>query len=64
MTGVQTCALPILPKRNEKNLLEDVPSDVREAMTMHLVGSIDEALGWALEGTPATSVAALVGDLG
>jgi ATP-dependent Lon protease len=37
----------ILPKRNEKNLLEDVPPSVREAMTFHLVESIPEALDLA-----------------
>ncbi len=33
-----------LPKRNEKNLLEDVPMAVRESLTVHLVDSIDEIL--------------------
>ncbi len=37
----------ILPKRNEKNLLEDIPPSVREAMTFHLVESIPEALDLA-----------------
>ena len=42
--GVKTV---ILPKRNEKNLLEDIPSSMREAMTFHLVESIPEALDLA-----------------
>ena len=33
-----------LPRRNEKNLLEDVPKAVREGLTVHLVDSIDEIL--------------------
>jgi ATP-dependent Lon protease len=43
--GVRTV---LLPRRNEKNLLEDVPSEVRQVMTVHLVDSIDEVLGAAL----------------
>jgi ATP-dependent Lon protease len=39
----------VLPRRNEKNLREDVPVEVREAMTFHLVDAIDEALDLALE---------------
>jgi len=37
----------ILPKRNEKNLLEDVPQAVRESMTFHLVDTIAEVIGLA-----------------
>ena len=54
----------ILPKRNEKNLLEDVPPEVRAGLTVHLVGSVDEALAWALEAAPADTTAALVGGRG
>jgi len=43
--GVRTV---ILPKRNEKNVLEDVPRSVREAMTFHLVESVTEAIHHAL----------------
>jgi ATP-dependent Lon protease len=39
----------ILPHRNEKNLLEDVPQAAREGMTFHLVDSIDQVLDLALE---------------
>ncbi len=39
--GVRTI---VLPRRNEKNLLEDVPEDVRAALTFHLVESIEDAL--------------------
>jgi ATP-dependent Lon protease len=39
----------ILPRRNEKNLLEDVPKLLRESMTFHLVDSVEEALDLALE---------------
>jgi ATP-dependent Lon protease len=39
----------ILPKRNEKNLIEDVPAQVREGMTFHLVDTVDQVLNLALE---------------
>jgi len=44
--GVRTV---ILPRRNEKNLLEDVPKLLRETMTFHLVDSVEEVLDLALE---------------
>jgi ATP-dependent Lon protease len=44
--GVRTV---ILPRRNEKNLLEDVPKRLRETMTFHLVDSVEEVLDLALE---------------
>src|SRR6267378_8085637 len=44
--GVSTV---ILPRRNEKNLLEDVPKLLRESMTFHLVDSVEEVLDLALE---------------
>jgi ATP-dependent Lon protease len=44
--GVRTV---ILPRRNEKNLREDVPAVVRDVMTFHLVDSIPEALGVAFD---------------
>ncbi|HEY5726378.1 MAG TPA: endopeptidase La, partial [Methylomirabilota bacterium] len=44
--GVRTI---ILPSRNEKNLLEDVPDDARKGMTFHLVESIDQVIRLALE---------------
>jgi len=49
--GVRTI---VLPRRNEKNLLEDVPREVRDAMTFHLVDSAAEAVSLALE-EPATA---------
>ena len=39
----------IIPKRNEKNLIEDVPAQAREGMTFHLVDSVDQVLNLALE---------------
>ncbi len=42
----------ILPKRNEKNLLEDVPQAVRDSMTFHLVESIPEVIGLVLAEPP------------
>src|SRR5712691_3253384 len=44
--GVRTV---VLPRRNEKNLLEDVSREVRDAMTFHLVESASEAVSLALE---------------
>ena len=44
--GVRTV---ILPRRNEKNLLEEVPTRLRETMTFHLVDSVGEVLDLALE---------------
>ena len=44
--GVRTI---VLPSRNEKNLLEDVPREIREAMTFHLVDTADQVLSVALE---------------
>src|SRR5881296_2449676 len=44
--GIRTL---ILPRRNEKNLMEDVPAVVRHAMTFHLVDSIPEVLRVAFE---------------
>ena len=38
----------ILPERNRADL-EDVPDDVREAMTFHPVMTVEEALDVALE---------------
>ena len=48
--GVRTV---ILPRRNEKNLMEDVPAVVRHAMTFHLVDSIPEVLRVAFEDVPS-----------
>jgi len=39
----------ILPQRNEKHLLEDVPRDAREGMSFRLVDSVDQVLDLALE---------------
>jgi ATP-dependent Lon protease len=39
----------ILPKRNEKSLIEDVPAQVREGLTFHLVDTLDQVLNLALE---------------
>jgi ATP-dependent Lon protease len=50
--GVRTV---ILPRRNEKNLLEDVPASIREVMTFHLVDSIPEALQAALGDVPSAA---------
>ena len=47
--GVRTI---ILPRRNEKNLLEDVPAEVRSRMKFHLVDSAAEVIRLALEESP------------
>jgi ATP-dependent Lon protease len=46
----------ILPKDNEKDLPE-VPEEVRNAMNINLVETIDEVIALALEEQPATAVA-------
>jgi ATP-dependent Lon protease len=40
----------IVPERNEADL-DDVPADVRNQMTFHIVGSVDQVLALALEPT-------------
>jgi ATP-dependent Lon protease len=47
----------ILPERNRADL-DDVPEEVRDAMTFHPVMTIDEVLELALEPAPATAIAA------
>jgi ATP-dependent Lon protease len=42
----------ILPRQNEKALLEEVPAEVRRAITVHLVGSVAEVLRLALTEPP------------
>jgi ATP-dependent Lon protease len=42
----------ILPKANEPDL-DEVPKEVREALHIHLVSRVDEALALALEARPA-----------
>jgi ATP-dependent Lon protease len=46
----------ILPERNRGDL-DDVPEEVREAMTFHPVIGVDEVLELALEPAPATALA-------
>src|SRR3989449_587392 len=48
--GIRTV---LLPKRNAKNLIEDVPLRVRAEMTIHLVDSVPDVLRLALEDAPA-----------
>jgi ATP-dependent Lon protease len=42
----------ILPRQNEKALLEDVPEDVRAGLTVHLVSTLAEVLRIALPDAP------------
>jgi ATP-dependent Lon protease len=56
--GVRTV---ILPRRNEKSLLEDVPQAVRDVMTFHLVDAIPQVLEAALDEVPTLSGPALTG---
>jgi ATP-dependent Lon protease len=53
--GIRTV---LLPGRNAKNLVEDVPAAVREEMTIHLVDSVSDVLRLALEDVPAWPEAA------
>src|SRR3989442_1379235 len=48
--GIRTV---LLPRRNEKNLLEDVPARVRDEMTFHLVDLAPDVVRLALEDVPA-----------
>jgi ATP-dependent Lon protease len=56
--GVRTL---ILPRRNEKSLMEDVPAAVRDVMTIHLVDSIPEVLAAALDELPTLREVELTG---
>src|SRR6202012_2902924 len=47
----------VMPERNPGHL-DDVPQEVRDAMTFHFAMTIDEVLAAALEGAPAPSAAA------
>jgi ATP-dependent Lon protease len=47
----------ILPERNRADL-DDVPGEVRDAMTFHPVMTIDEVIDLALEPAPASALAA------
>ncbi|PYM17373.1 MAG: endopeptidase La [Candidatus Rokuibacteriota bacterium] len=49
--GVRTL---ILPRRNERNLVEDVPASVRDVMTVHLVDSIEDVTRLALDDVRVT----------
>jgi ATP-dependent Lon protease len=59
--GVRTI---ILPRRNEKSLLEDVPTPVREAMTFHLVDSISQVLDVAFDEPVTLNERELLGQAG
>jgi ATP-dependent Lon protease len=48
--GIRTV---LLPKRNAKNLIEDVPLRVRDEMTIHLIDAVPDVLRLALEDAPA-----------
>ena len=47
--GVRTL---VMPRRNEKNLIEDIPADVRGVMTIYFADSIDDVLRVAFEPVP------------
>jgi ATP-dependent Lon protease len=48
--GIRTL---LIPSRNAKNLMEDVPARVRDEMTIHLVDSLPDVLRHALEEAPS-----------
>jgi ATP-dependent Lon protease len=52
--GIRTV---VLPKRNEKNLMEDVPAAVRNVMTVRLAERVEDVLEAALEQPQAASAA-------
>src|SRR5437867_3314841 len=43
----------LLPERNRRDVEEDVPAQVRQDLTFHYVGAIEQVLELALEPTPA-----------
>jgi len=45
-----------MPRRNEKNLVEDIPAAVRETLTVHLADTIEDVLAVALEHDPVPSL--------
>ena len=51
----------VLPRRNEKNLVEDVPTAVREVMTFHLADAVEDVLEAALEAAPVPRETDLIG---
>ena len=51
--GIRTI---VLPRRNEKNLMEDIPLAVREVLTVHLADTIEDVLAVTLEHEPAQSI--------
>jgi ATP-dependent Lon protease len=48
--GIRTL---VIPARNAKNLMEDVPSRVRDQMTVHLADPVSDVLKHALEDIPS-----------
>jgi ATP-dependent Lon protease len=44
----------ILPRQNEKSVVEDIGEDLRKDLTIHLVSSIDEVIDLALTPAPAS----------
>jgi ATP-dependent Lon protease len=47
----------ILPRQNEKSVIEDIGEDLRRDLTIHLVSTIDEVIDLALTPAPAPVVA-------
>ena len=45
----------ILPKQNEKHVIEDLTDEVRRGLTVHYVSEMDEVLALALTPTSATT---------
>jgi ATP-dependent Lon protease len=43
----------ILPRQNEKSVIEDIGEDLRKDLTIHLVSTIDEVVDLALSPAPA-----------
>jgi len=56
--GIRTI---VLPRRNEKNLLEDVPAVVRQSLSVHMADTIGDVLAVALEHSPAAAREVLSG---
>jgi ATP-dependent Lon protease len=54
--GIRTV---VLPKQNERHILEDLSEELRREMTIHFVSTIEEALATALQPSSAQTHAGL-----
>ena len=53
--GASAFADVILPRQNEKSVLEDIGEELRRDLTIHLVSTIEEVVDLALGPTPVAA---------